>query len=560
MKTVINYLKPQSGAGVSEIFGIDVAITTFLKALFKYSRAAEFFFFPGSDESSEELKNIARSERIDFSRCALVPAANPAYAMQDVDVLFRPDPNLADHIWRRLQIPGPSYAVSSIVHTMSGERIADVLMQYLLAPTQTGDAIICPSRAIRDTIKSLWEIQNQYLEHRFRGHFICPVDLPVIPLGIHTTKFNSITTPQHRAAQRAALRISDDEVVILYIGRLSYATKAHPIALLKAAEMAAQRVAPKKVRLVIYGFFKPELMEPEFRDLAADICKTVHVDFVLNSDPRFPDGLWACGDIFSSLIDNIQESFGFTPIEAMACGLPAVISDWDGYRDGVRDGIDGMLIPTLSVPPGNNLEVAQHYYNIRNYGDYLIRNNQSVAVDIDAAANAFITLIIDKDKRLAMGAAGRKRATELYDWKTIIPQYEDLWEEQARKRRHAHHNNAVPAHWPAAHPAYPDPSNMFASFPSGHLQGGDRLEILAKPHDIEIIAKHRMNMFGIDMLLPEQVMSQIMGVLYHTTKEGKHPSLFEIQSGIGITDTPRFMRTIAWFLKMGLMRLHKAKE
>ena len=558
MKTVINYLKSQSGTAPSEIFGIDVAITTFLKAFFRYSRAAEFFFFPGSEESSEELKNIARSERIDFSRCALVPAGNPAYAMQDVDLVFRPDPNLGDHIWRRLQIPGQGYAISSIVHTMSGERINDVLMQYLISPTQAGDAIICPSRAIRDCIKSLWEIQNSYLEHRFRGHFTCPVDLPVIPLGIHTSKFHGITTQQHRAAQRAALRITDDEVVILYIGRLSYATKAHPIALLKAAELAAQRCAPKKVRLVMYGFFKPELMEPEFRDLAADICKTVHYDFILNNDPRFPDGLWACGDIFSSLIDNIQESFGFTPIEAMACGLPAVISDWDGYRDGVRDGVDGMLIPTLSIAPGNNMDVAQHYYNIRNYGDYLIRNNQTVAVDIDKAAEAFVALINDKDKRQQMGASGRKRASELYDWKTIIPAYEDLWEEQVRKRKSAHLSPPTPAQWPAAHPSYPDPSSMFASFPSGHLIGTDRLEILAKTHDIEIIAKHRMNMFGMDMLLPEQTMSNIMGALYHTTQQKLYPTMFEIQQGVGVTDTPRFNRTIAWFLKMGLLRIHRA--
>ncbi len=558
MKTVINYLKPQSGAGPSEIFGIDVAITSFLKAFFRYSRAAEFFFFPGSDESAEELKNMARAERIDFSRCAMVPAANPAYAMKDVDIVFRPDPNLGDHIWRRLQLPGSGYAVSGLVHTMSGERIADVLMQYLLAPTQAGDAIICPSRAIRDCIKSLWDIQNDYLQHRFHGHFTCPVDLPVIPLGIHTAKFKGITSPHHRAAQRAALRIDDDEVVILYVGRLSYATKAHPIALLKAAEMAAQQTSPRKVRLVMYGFFKPELMESEFHALAAELCKTVQVDFVQNNDPRFPDGLWACGDMFSSLIDNIQESFGFTPIEAMACGLPCVISDWDGYRDGVRDNVDGMLIPTVGIAPGHNLDVAQHYYNIRNYGDYLIRANQAVAVDIDLAAHAFVTLINDKEKRLQMGEAGRKRANEHYDWKTIIPAYEDVWEEQGNKRKTAPATLTAPALWPAAHPAYADPSTMFGCFPSRHLAGSDRLEILAKTQDIEIIARHRMNMFGLDMLLAEQTMSQIMGVLYHTTQQKTYPTLFEIQHGIGITDTPRFMRTIAWFLKMGLMRLHRS--
>ena len=32
--------------------------------------------------------------------------------------------------------------------------------------------------------------------------------------------------------------------------------------------------------------------------------------------------------------------------EAMAAGVPLVVSDWNGYRDLVRDGIDGFRVPT----------------------------------------------------------------------------------------------------------------------------------------------------------------------------------------------------------------------
>ena len=51
---------------------------------------------------------------------------------------------------------------------------------------------------------------------------------------------------------------------------------------------------------------------------------------------------------FLSLVDNPQETFGLAPVEAMAAGVPVVVSDWDGYRYTVSDGVEGFLIPTLA--------------------------------------------------------------------------------------------------------------------------------------------------------------------------------------------------------------------
>jgi glycosyltransferase involved in cell wall biosynthesis len=53
------------------------------------------------------------------------------------------------------------------------------------------------------------------------------------------------------------------------------------------------------------------------------------------------------------LSDNIQETFGIVPIEAMAAGLPVVVLDWDGYKNTVRDGIDGFRVPTLMSGAGS---------------------------------------------------------------------------------------------------------------------------------------------------------------------------------------------------------------
>ena len=553
MSVCIQYSRPASAKNDSEIFGFDVAVTNLMTAYFRYSAAPQFLCRPTDMPSFEHFKELAAATGIDAEeRCIGLDPRHPEKNLQSVTALFRPDPLTVDLIWRRQQMRGHGYATCGLVHTMSGYRIAEAVGDLCLAPSDNTDALICPSTAIRDAVRSLWEIQSDYLNHRFGGKFTCPMQTPVIPLGIDTEKFAALTTPDKRTAQRRILGVTDDEVVILFVGRLSFATKAHPLPMLLAAERAAQMTG-RKVRLVLFGYFKPRDMESHFRALAADVGRTMTVEFVMNDDARFPDGLWAAADIFTSLSDNVQESFGLTPIEAMACGLPSVITDWDGYREGVRHGSEGFLVPTTTPPASAGMDIARDYYNQDNYGVSLSAAAQSTSVDIEWCAQSYAVLIGNAELRKQYGDSARARAREVFDWRHIIRAYDELWRDLSEQRMSQPPAQTLPPNWQAMHPAYPNPWQMFASFPSTQLLPSDILHMAADRDAINLVMRHGMNYFVPDLLLSQEQLLELIGVI----QRANAVRIQDLLNAFPYDKHDLLWRCIGWLLKHGICSVQR---
>ncbi len=234
--------------------------------------------------------------------------------------------------------------------------------------------------------------------------------------------------------------------------------------------LALERLTQQhRVVLVECGWTANESIAQAFAEAKAKLCPSVRSIVLDGRTPESRDKAWAAADVFCSLSDNIQETFGLTPIEAMAAGLPVVVTDWDGYKDTVRNGVDGFAVPTMAAPPGAGQRLAaRHALEIDNYDSYIGQASTAVAVDIDATTAAFARLASDPDLRRRMGSNGAVRARERFDWKGIIKAYEALWQELAAIRSAG---QPVPSaqtmggFWPAR----PDPFELFASFPSSGL-------------------------------------------------------------------------------------------
>ena len=180
-----------------------------------------------------------------------------------------------------------------------------------------------------------------------------------------------------------------------------------------------------RAHFALAGWF-PEPGDEALYRQAAEMCAPgVRVHWIDGNDHEGVGELWAAADVFLSLVDNIQETFGITPVEAKAAGLPVVASDWDGYRSTIRDGVDGFLVPTLGGPAGALGESAGHPPRVEldSYQTYVGVVAQHTAVDVEGAAERLARLFADPELRRCMGAAGRASARETYDWPTIARRY-----------------------------------------------------------------------------------------------------------------------------------------
>jgi len=546
MSIAIHYtaIKPPTGQE-REVFGLQVAIADWLKAYFRYGSAEKFQFLIGAAEEWKEVQEIAAQIGVDPKRLVALDRRFPEQNFLHFTTVFRPEPDARQMLWQR-EFNG-TFNFCGLAHAISGTEAGEVLQEYCLSPSHETDAIVCPSRAVQTAIRSFWDSYGDYLNERFGARYRCPVQLPVIPLGIDIEKFKGRVTAEKRVAQRAALGVAENDIVLLWVGRLSAAIKAHPLAMFQAAERATQKTG-KRVHLVMVGYFVPQEAEVQFKKLAADICHQARVSFIATNDKRFPDGLWAAGDIFLSLIDNCQESFGLTPLEAMAAGLPRVVSDWDGYRDSVDDGVDGFLIRTTQPPAGNGFDLTAQVLQGREvYGGFLAKAALTVAVDAEQAGDRLAQLIEDPGLRTRFVEKARARVSASYDWKGIIPTYEALWREQAERR------TTLPfakSQWKAALPTLPDPYTMYQSYPTGALSEDDRITIAASPDEIKILWRYEINSYVNDTLVAPPDLSRLLAWL----AEGQGSTIGAVFTHFPALGRPQLWRTLAWLQKLGIVK------
>ena len=233
------------------------------------------------------------------------------------------------------------------------------------------DAVLAPSGVVRDLLRT-------------RG---VTTPVAVVPTGVDLARFR----PGDKVEARRRLGLTPDAPLVLYVGRLDREKSVDRVLL------AFERLAGTlpRARLVLVGQGKES--EP-LRRLAGRLSTSDRIHFAGVRDHDALPAWYQAADVF--LFASETETQGLVLAEAAACGLPAVAVMAPGCDEVVRDGDSGIL----------------------------------TKADPASLAEAAIGLLLDAERRAAMGLRARQVAESEFDVERQITRTLEVYAE-ARQRR-----------------------------------------------------------------------------------------------------------------------------
>jgi glycosyltransferase involved in cell wall biosynthesis len=219
-----------------------------------------------------------------------------------------------------------------------------------------------------------------------------PAKLIEMPNGVDTDAFSP---GADGGGLRERLGIPSEATVAAFVATLD---RAHHFKRLDVAIEAVARAAGEAIHLVVAGDGE---LRAGFERQARDAGLAGRAHFLGAVPHAELPAVLAGADLFL-LTTEPPESFGIVLIEAMACGLPVIATEYPGVRAVVSHGDDGIL-----VGEGDSAAVA-------------------VALDELAA---------DPARRARLGAAGRDKAVASWSWAALLNRMDGAYAEAIGARR-----------------------------------------------------------------------------------------------------------------------------
>ena len=334
----------------------------------------------------------------------------------DLNVLLTYDPNLSPISEVRQTHDSRSYCLVGITHTLSTPTPLRLIPKLRNSDIYPWDSIICTSSAAHDAVKNQFNYHDLLTAQRGGTPTYRP-KLPIIPLGFNPLECNSTLT---RLEARNLLDIRSDAFVILWTGRLEQHCKAHQASTLRVVQKLAENNLNRSIILLFYGTEVMPGSLSALKQAAKFLAPQVSTIFLDGHDLSLAQISRTASDVFVSFVDSYQETFGLTPIEAMASGLPAIVSDWNGYKDTVLHGKTGYRVPTLVFDVDELALFSPAARLDKNLDLFSYFCSSSTSID-ESAAYSFLDLLVSSPILLrGMSSLAKQHAHSNYNWISVF--------------------------------------------------------------------------------------------------------------------------------------------
>lgn len=304
-------------------------------------------------------------------------------------------------------------AICCDTHTGESQSLIAAMARVASAEPVAYDALVCLSAPYQRFMHTLvGGVTPVGAEPPFR--------LELIPRAVDTARFQPVDADGRHHARRL-LGLPERGRIVLSFGRLTAYTKADLLPLVEAFCAASQN----DDHLLIVGREYPAGYAALLREAGAELGHRLIIRS--EASPSLRPLYYTASDLFVLPGDSVIESFGNTVLEAMACGLPVIASDWVGFRDLVEPGVSGVLVPTWWMPGLERISALSPLAQ-RN-ADHLY-TGQSLWVDAPALTAALRDLLTASNEvRASMGSAGRRHAEDFRP-EIVHRRWRQLWATQ----------------------------------------------------------------------------------------------------------------------------------
>src|SRR5262249_27213694 len=183
-------------------------------------RPHQLLCYTRSREEAEAFKREVQKIGATDTTIHWIPFVRPT-GLRKAGLLYRPDANIASDAWRRASYGDDrAYSICGVTHTTATHSIMEAIASLVTAPLHTWDALVCTSHAVRDSVRTILEAAADHLRDRLGATRFSLPQLPLIPLGVDCSAYKF--SQNARAEARKALGIESDQIVVSYVGRLSF--------------------------------------------------------------------------------------------------------------------------------------------------------------------------------------------------------------------------------------------------------------------------------------------------------------------------------------------------